>query len=182
MRRYWSSLRYSSLYSSLPALEELRYVDADCRDVVTVVALKKKRRRWDSSAQLLWCELYVMKDSQKKKRKSELYDMKKKKETAWNAPLRWCRLPWCRHGSRPEKRKTKKRVKGALQLLSNRSISKFALLRYLSEIRFQVLTAIYPRFTHESGTIRKKQAIDGRNWDVFYAISHSIKVKVMRSH
>jgi len=34
------------------------------------------------------------------------------------------------------------------------------LLRYLSEIRFQVLTAIYPRFTHESGTIRKKQAID----------------------
>jgi len=37
---------------------------------------------------------------------------------------------------------------------------KFALLRYLSEIRFQVLTAIYPRFTHESGTIQKKQAID----------------------
>jgi len=36
----------------------------------------------------------------------------------------------------------------------------FALPRYLSEIRFQVLTAIYPRFTHESGTIRKKQAID----------------------
>jgi len=30
----------------------------------------------------------------------------------------------------------------------------------MSEIRFQVLTAIYPRFTHESGTIRKKQAID----------------------
>jgi len=43
--------------------------------------------------------------------------------------------------------------------LSNR-LSKIALLRYLSEIRFQVLTAIYPRFTHESGTIRKKQAID----------------------
>jgi len=40
------------------------------------------------------------------------------------------------------------------------ALSKFALLRYLSEIRFQVLTAIYPRFTHESGTIRKKQAID----------------------
>jgi len=34
------------------------------------------------------------------------------------------------------------------------------LLRYLTEIRFQVLAAIYPRFTHESGTIRKKQAID----------------------
>jgi len=34
------------------------------------------------------------------------------------------------------------------------------LLRYLSKIRFQVLTAIYPRFTHESGTIWKKQAID----------------------
>jgi len=34
------------------------------------------------------------------------------------------------------------------------------LLRYLSEIRFHVLTTIYPRFTHESGTIRKKQAID----------------------
>jgi len=31
---------------------------------------------------------------------------------------------------------------------------------YMSEIRFQVLAAIYPRFTHESGTIRKKQAID----------------------
>jgi len=40
------------------------------------------------------------------------------------------------------------------------ALSKFALLRYLSEIRFQVLAAIYPRFTHESGTIRKKQAID----------------------
>jgi len=34
------------------------------------------------------------------------------------------------------------------------------MLRYLSEIRFQVLKGIYPRFTHESGTIRKKQAID----------------------
>jgi len=34
------------------------------------------------------------------------------------------------------------------------------LLRYLREIRFQVLTAIYPRFTHESRKIRKKQAID----------------------
>jgi len=34
------------------------------------------------------------------------------------------------------------------------------LLRYLREIRFQVMTAIYPRFTHESRTIRKKQAID----------------------
>jgi len=34
------------------------------------------------------------------------------------------------------------------------------LLRYLSEIRFQVLAAIYPRFTHESETIWKKQAID----------------------
>jgi len=34
-------------------------------------------------------------------------------------------------------------------------------VRFLSEIRFQVMTAIYPRFTHESGTIRKKQAIDG---------------------
>ena len=31
---------------------------------------------------------------------------------------------------------------------------------YLSEIRFQVLTEVYPRFTHESGTVRKKQAID----------------------
>jgi len=51
------------------------------------------------------------------------------------------------------------RVKGALQLLST-ALSKFALLRYLSEIRFQVLTAISPRFIHESGTIRKKQAID----------------------
>ena len=40
------------------------------------------------------------------------------------------------------------------------ALSKFALLRYLSEIRFHVLTAISPRFTHESGTIRKKQAID----------------------
>jgi len=39
-------------------------------------------------------------------------------------------------------------------------MSKTALLRYLSEIRFQVLTEVYPRFTHESGTIRKKQAID----------------------
>jgi len=39
-------------------------------------------------------------------------------------------------------------------------MSKIALLRYLSEIRLQVLTAIYPRFTHESGTTRKKQAID----------------------
>ena len=34
------------------------------------------------------------------------------------------------------------------------------MLRYLSEIRFQVLAAIYPRFAHESGPIRKKQAID----------------------
>ena len=34
------------------------------------------------------------------------------------------------------------------------------MLRYLSEIRFQVLAAIYPRFTHESGTIREKQAIE----------------------
>ena len=34
------------------------------------------------------------------------------------------------------------------------------MLRYLSEIRFQVLTTVFPRFTHESGTIRKKQAID----------------------
>jgi len=50
-------------------------------------------------------------------------------------------------------------LKGALQLQVF-ALSKFALLRYLSEIRFQVLTAIYPRFTHESGTIRKKQAID----------------------
>jgi len=40
------------------------------------------------------------------------------------------------------------------------ALSKFALLRYLSEIRFQVMAAIYPRFTHESRTIRKKQAID----------------------
>jgi len=40
------------------------------------------------------------------------------------------------------------------------ALSKFALLRYLSEIRFQVLAAIYPRFTRESGTIRKKQAIE----------------------
>jgi len=66
-------------------------------------------------------------------------------------------------------------IEGALLLLNKRSrlkvlcsyyvtaLSKFALLRYLSEIRFQVLTAIYPRFTHKFGTIRKKQAIDGRN-------------------
>jgi len=54
------------------------------------------------------------------------------------------------------------------------ALSKFALLRYLSEIRFQVLTAIYPRFTHESGTIRKKQAIDASKLNVFYAMSHSI--------
>ena len=40
------------------------------------------------------------------------------------------------------------------------ALSKFPLLRYLSEIRFQILTEIYPRFTHESGTILKKQAID----------------------
>jgi len=40
------------------------------------------------------------------------------------------------------------------------ALSKFALLRYLREIRVQVLTVIYPRFTHESGTIWKKQAID----------------------
>ena len=34
------------------------------------------------------------------------------------------------------------------------------MLRNLREIRYQVLTAIYPRFTHESGAIRKQQAID----------------------
>jgi len=64
-------------------------------------------------------------------------------------------------------------VHAALELIAARlkvlcsyqvtALSKLALLRYLSEIRLQVLTAIYPRFTHKSGTIRKKQAIDGRN-------------------
>jgi len=40
------------------------------------------------------------------------------------------------------------------------ALRKFALLRYLSEFFFHVLSAIYPRFTHETQNNSEEASID----------------------
>ena len=57
------------------------------------------------------------------------------------------------------------------------AIGKFALLRYLSEFRFQVLTspAMYPRFTHETRN-NSEQVIEESKLKLSFIISHSTKV------
>jgi len=63
-------------------------------------------------------------------------------------------------------------LKGALQLLA---IGKFALVRYLSEFRFQVRPAIYPGFTRETRN-NSEQVIEESKLKPSFIMSHSTKV------
>jgi len=73
-------------------------------------------------------------------------------------------------------------LKGALQLLSNRS----KYIRFAQVPKQNSVSSSWQRFIRDLPMNPEQfggsKRLTCRNWNVFYAMSHSIKVKVMRSH